>query len=145
MATPKRIRLWSWKLSIEEKVLLPKHFFTAAWQAPQLPTPFKVLQKVKEAQWDDNPEKLILEHMENLDIPKNILNNKELMTEMLPSIKADMLMGKKYKYVEEEPLSIPITAIWGNKDTVFDKSHLEPWSKHTSSEYEFIEIETDDQ
>ena len=39
---------------------------------------------------------------------------------MLPALRAEILMGKNYKYYDDEPLSCPLTAFAGEDDTVFE-------------------------
>ena len=59
---------------------------------------------------------------------------------MLPSLRADILLGKRYKYYEDKPLSCPLMAIAGKNDTVFTEKELKAWKKHTSAEFNFITI-----
>ena len=60
---------------------------------------------------------------------------------MLPSLRADILLGKKYKYYDSEPLSCPLTAFAGEKDTVFEEDQIVEWKKHTSSEFRFRKVQ----
>ena len=56
---------------------------------------------------------------------------------MLPALRADILLGKKYKYYEDEPLGCPLTAFAGENDSVFSENQIKEWSKHTSNEFKY--------
>ena len=59
---------------------------------------------------------------------------------MLPSLRADILLGKKYKYYDAEPLGCPLTAIAGTHDTVFTEAQIREWEKHTSADFKFLQV-----
>ena len=60
---------------------------------------------------------------------------------MLPSLRADILLGKNYDYQEAMPLECPIIAFAGKQDTVFNEKQIRAWSKHTTSEFTFNWVE----
>ncbi len=59
---------------------------------------------------------------------------------MLPSLRADILLGKRYKYYDDKPLECPITAFAGTNDTVFSEDQIKAWKKHTSSSFNFRRV-----
>ena len=59
---------------------------------------------------------------------------------MLPALRADILLGKKYRYYEDAPLACPLTAFAGTEDTVFTEDQIKEWKKHTSAEFSFKKI-----
>ena len=59
---------------------------------------------------------------------------------MLPSLRADILLGKKYKYYDDEPLNCPLTAFAGENDTVFQEDQIRGWEKHTAEKFTFRKV-----
>ncbi len=119
---------------------LPSVFFAGGWIAPHLKSPFKIIENLKEEDIrsdDADTTKGIYQHMRNLEIPEEVLSNKNLMKEMLPSIKADIIMGKRYRYdaKSDKPLDCPLIAFAGDKDTVFTVDQVNAWDKHSTKEF----------
>jgi len=71
---------------------------------------------------------------------ESVLQNKELIGEMLPALRADILLGKRYTYYEDEALSCSLTAIAGKEDTVFTEEQIKQWKIHTSGEFRFKKV-----
>jgi len=90
-----------------------------------------VLDKIKAKDFTSIPESLIIEHLRGLEMPESVLSNAELMNEMMPSIRADMMMGKRYTHSEDTPLTCRITAFAGSEDTVFSVDQIRAWSRHS--------------
>ena len=119
----------------------PVKFIVGGWRAPHLSSPFKFLNAIKEDEvYKEKNIPNIKNHLRSLEIPDSVIDNKEVFGEMLPSLRADILLGKKYKYYEDEPLPCPLVGVAGTKDTVFTEDQIKAWSKHTSSEFTFKKI-----
>ncbi|MCK5067959.1 MAG: SDR family NAD(P)-dependent oxidoreductase, partial [Bacteroidales bacterium] len=124
-----------------EKGIQPVKFMVGGWRSPHLVSPFKFLDAI-----DDNEVYLdknipnIIKHLRSLEIPESVLGNKELIEQMLPALRADILLGKRYTYYEDEPLSCAITALAGKKDSVFTDEQVKAWKKHTSGKFRFITV-----
>ncbi len=56
---------------------------------------------------------------------------------MLPSLRADILLGKNYDYNDAAPLDCPIVAFAGKDDSVFNEEQIKEWEKHTTSVFTF--------
>lgn len=120
----------------------PTRFMVGGWRAPHLVSPFKFLEMIKDDEvYRDKNIPHIKDHLRSLEIPEAVLQNEKVFAEMLPSLRADILLGKKYKYYEEEPLGCPLTAFAGKNDTVFTTDQIKEWRKHTSQEFHFIEVD----
>jgi surfactin synthase thioesterase subunit len=121
-----------------DKKNLPAHFVVGGWRAPHLPNPFGLPEGLPESEVTkaENTEKIIA-HLRRLEIPEAILQNRELMSRMLPSWRADILLGMRYKYQAEEPLPCPVTAVAGERDSVFGPEQIKAWEKHTRSQFTF--------
>ena len=124
-----------------EKGIQPVKFMVGGWRSPHLKSPFKFLDAIddNEVYMDKNIPNII-SHLRSLEIPESVLKNKELIEEMLPALRADILLGKRYTYYDDEPLSCGITALAGKKDSVFTDEQVKAWKKHTSGEFRFIRV-----
>ncbi len=124
-----------------EKGIQPVKFMVGGWRSPHLISPFKFLDAIADDEvYMDKNIPNIINHLRSLEIPESVLENKELINEMLPALRADILLGKRYTYYEDEPLSCSITALAGKQDTVFTEEQVKAWKKHTSGEFRFIRV-----
>ncbi|QIS22051.1 thioesterase II family protein [Nocardia terpenica] len=57
--------------------------------------------------------------------------DRDLRELLLPMMRTDFGMASNYRYVPGAPLTCPITAISGNRDSGFTMSHAQRWSDHT--------------
>ncbi len=124
-----------------EKGIQPVKFIVGGWRSPHLVSPFEFLDAIDDDEvYMDKNIPNILSHLRSLEIPESVLQNEELIEEMLPALRADILLGKRYKYYEDEPLNCSITAFAGKDDTVFSVEQVREWEKHTSGEFRFITV-----
>jgi acyl transferase domain-containing protein/NADPH:quinone reductase-like Zn-dependent oxidoreductase/surfactin synthase thioesterase subunit/SAM-dependent methyltransferase len=124
-----------------EKDVVPVKFIVGGWRAPHLANPFKFLDAIKEDEvYKEKNIPNIKNHLRSLEIPDSVIDNKEVFNEMLPSLRADIILGKRYTYYDDEPLPCPLTAIAGTQDTVFSEEQIQEWKKHTSSEFGFRRV-----
>jgi NADPH:quinone reductase-like Zn-dependent oxidoreductase/surfactin synthase thioesterase subunit/NADP-dependent 3-hydroxy acid dehydrogenase YdfG/aryl carrier-like protein len=121
--------------------LLPEKLFLGAWYAPHLASPFRILDKVQDEDFESIPENLIYDHLRTLEIPETVLEDADLMNEMIPSIRADMMMGKNYVHAEKDPLECPITVFAGKNDSVFSFEQIKAWKNYTKENFTFKEVE----
>jgi len=84
----------------------------------------------------ENSERIVA-YMRRLEIPEGVLQNRELMHRMLPSLRADILLGMRYSYRPEAPLPCPVTAVAGERDSVLGTEPIKAWAKHTSGRFTF--------
>ncbi|MCD4734423.1 MAG: hypothetical protein K8R53_00130 [Bacteroidales bacterium] len=119
----------------------PTKFMIGGWRAPHLESPFEFLNAIADDEvYKEKNIPNIKNHLRSLEIPESIIDNDNVFNEMLPSLRADILLGKKYKYYETEPLNCPLTAFAGIDDTVFTEEQIREWKKHTSAEFNFIKV-----
>jgi len=124
-----------------EKGIQPLKFMVGGWRSPHLESPFKFLDAIHDDEvYMDKNIPNIIEHLRSLEIPESVLQNKELIDEMLPALRADILLGKRYTYYEDEALSCALTAIAGKEDTVFTEEQIKQWKIHTSGEFRFKKV-----
>ncbi|MDZ7332226.1 MAG: thioesterase II family protein [candidate division KSB1 bacterium] len=65
--------------------------------------------------------------------PEAVIKNDELMTLLIPMLRADFQVNETYHYDTEPPLAIPIIAFGGNEDHDVSISSLQAWQHQTSA------------
>jgi surfactin synthase thioesterase subunit/aryl carrier-like protein len=120
----------------------PIRFMVGGWRAPHLESPFEFLNAIADDEvYKEKNIPNIKGHLRSLEIPDAVIDNDAVFNEMLPALRADILLGKKYTYYEDEPLDCPLTAFAGKNDSVFSEDQLLAWSQHTSNEFKYEEVE----
>ena len=104
----------------------PAILFVSASEAPHLYDPHPLLHKLPDAEF--------LQALKRLNgTPTELLHHADLMTLLLPMLRADFEAIENYRYVPNEPpLHIPIIAFGGLDDRRVSREHLEGWAKHTN-------------
>lgn len=103
----------------------PVRLFVSAGPAPQLPHRGSPIH--------DSPEKDFSAELRRLNgTPPELLNHKELMDIVLPSLRADFALYESYRYSSGPPLNCPISTYGGLSDQQVNHSDLEAWREQTS-------------
>ncbi len=63
--------------------------------------------------------------------PEAVLQNAELLSLMLPAVRADFELLETWHYVAEQPLDTPIAAFGGNDDPLAPQAELARWREET--------------
>ena len=109
----------------------PKLMVVIADEAPQTQKAF--------ARTDVSDE-VFSEELRTMDlIPKEILDDPEMLAMALPSLKADMMIENNYTFTEEK-LSSPIVAVCGTDDDRVNESLMSSWGSLTTSYYEYASV-----
>jgi medium-chain acyl-[acyl-carrier-protein] hydrolase len=104
----------------------------AAYRAPQLPNPNKLLHTL-------NDTEFIQEIIAYRGMPPEVAAQQELLRLITPTLKADFQVHETYVHHAGTPLSFPITALGGDRDEHVPEEQLRPWQALTSEPCE-IEI-----
>ncbi|MGF1515656.1 MAG: thioesterase II family protein [Elainellaceae cyanobacterium] len=137
---------FEWMRSLRDQgVPLPLRLFVSARQAPQIPM---------HPPWSyslcDHDLKMELRRYSGT--PEAVLQNDELMSAILPTLRADLEINETYIYTAEEPLDCPISAFGGLLDEKVNPQSIEAWRSQTSQAFKarffreghfFIKQETD--
>jgi surfactin synthase thioesterase subunit len=106
----------------------PLRLIVSGCRAPHIPS--------MESQTYDLPEPEFLEYVRKLNgTPREVLEHPELMSLMLPLLRADFAVCQTYKHLPGPPLICPITALGGLEDKEVTRDHLSAWSQHTSGSF----------
>jgi medium-chain acyl-[acyl-carrier-protein] hydrolase len=108
---------------------LPQRLFVSARQAPQIPLDGEKLHLLPEAHLKEE-----LRHYAGT--PEIVLQDTNMMSLLLPTIRADMAMNETYSYVPGSPVSCPISAFAGLRDAKVSVASVEAWAVQTSLDFE---------
>jgi surfactin synthase thioesterase subunit len=108
----------------------PAHLFVSGRSAPQISRASKVLHMLTD------PE-LIEELREMGGSPDEVLNDKELMGLLLPSVRQDFKLVETYAYQAAKPLTCPVTAFGGLADAAVPLTNLQAWGEETTGPFDF--------
>jgi Predicted thioesterase involved in non-ribosomal peptide biosynthesis len=82
------------------------------------------------------PEPEFIEELKRLNgTPREILENPEMMSLLIPLLRADFELVQNYVYPPDLPLPCPITAFGGLQDTEARCENLEEWSQQTTRRF----------
>lgn len=104
-------------------------------------SPFKFLDAIADNEvYKDHNIPNIKNHLRSLEIPEAVIENEQVFNEMLPSLRADILLGKNYTYYEDAPLTCPLIAFAGTEDNIFSVDQVNGWKAHTSSHFALKQV-----
>lgn len=116
------------RLLRRERGLKPAQLFVSGRRAPQLR--------------DDAPPSHNLPDDEFIELlraykgtPEEALRHPELMTLMLPFLRADFELCETYAYQPEAPFDCPLTAFGGLGDGGIRREQLDAWREHTTGSF----------
>lgn len=112
------------RYSMRHNLPMPLHLFVSGANAPQFRQTSKNLHLLP-----DN--ELIQSLREYNGTPAEILEQRELMELILPTIRADFALVENYKYQSSSPLEIPITVLAGRDDSHTQVERLMGWERET--------------
>lgn len=116
------------RLLRRERGLAPEHLYVAAHRAPQLPpaTPPSY----------DLPESELVEELRRLGgTPRPVLEHPELISLVLPLLRADMAVCQTYAYAPAPPHDCPVTALGGLHDPDVTRERLNAWRSQTTAPF----------
>lgn len=107
---------------------LPLHLFVSGLAAPQ-------------RRGEPSPERggsdaELLDELETYGaMPPEVLANAELLELLLPAIRADLELARRYRYRASAPLPIPLTAFGGDDDVDAPVDSLAEWGELTDRRF----------
>lgn len=102
----------------------PAHLFASAHRAPQAPDPLPDLYLLPDAEL----KRAVKERFGQLN---NALDHPELCELLLPVLRADLSVCKRYTYRPEPPLDCPISVLGAEDDAIVHPSSLRGWTEHS--------------
>lgn len=112
------------------------HLFLSACQAPSSPRSRASIHDL-----DDEIFKMELRRLGGT--PEDVLGNDELMSVLLPTLRADFQLCETYHYISDAPLAVPITAFAGTDDEDHSPSSMAAWQKNSGGDFRLHALEGD--
>jgi medium-chain acyl-[acyl-carrier-protein] hydrolase len=116
---------------------LPRHLIVGASPAPQISTVGPRLSSMEDSAFLDEIQRRYG------GVPKPILDDPEMLSALLPTLRADVALMETYNHVPGGPLDCPITAIGGVRDRIVRQAALNGWSVQTSNRFVVHLVEGD--
>ena len=108
---------------------LPKSFFVSACESPLSNSGLtRNLHKLPDDEFLDGI-------MSYGGMPEEIMQSTDMLSYVLPLLRADMTALETWRCPKEPSLNIPIVALGGNNDRLVDKIQLKRWSEFTNSKF----------
>jgi medium-chain acyl-[acyl-carrier-protein] hydrolase len=112
----------------EERGLEPEILFVSARNAPHVPNHKPPTYAL--------PEKEFIDELRRLNgTPREVLEHPELLSFVLPMLRADFELIQTYKYSPRPPLTCPMRAFVGSKDPEVQARNVESWKEHTTGSF----------
>jgi medium-chain acyl-[acyl-carrier-protein] hydrolase len=105
----------------------PVHFFASGRRAPELP-PDRLTHHLPEAEF-------LADLQELGGLPAELLEHRELLSLLVPTLRADVSIHETYAFTEQAPLECALTAYGGLADPKVRREQLEAWASHTSGPF----------
>jgi medium-chain acyl-[acyl-carrier-protein] hydrolase len=106
----------------------PSHLFLSGRPSPHLTE--------KEAPSYALPEPEFIEDLKRMGgTPQEVLEHPELMSMLIPILRADLEVCQTYEYEPRPPLDCPITVFGGLQDEDVSREQLEGWRDYTTSSF----------
>jgi surfactin synthase thioesterase subunit len=107
----------------------PATLIVSAARAPQIPDPDPPVHMMS--------AELLLEDLKRFDgIPQDLLAHPELVSLLLPTLRADLAICETYAYDDEPPLSCPISVYGGEHDEKVSLEQLTLWKVQSSGSFQ---------
>jgi medium-chain acyl-[acyl-carrier-protein] hydrolase len=101
------------------------HLFVSGKRAPHLPLDEPPTYSLPDEEFANELRRLA-------GTPEKVLQEPELMSVLMPLLRADFCLSQTYKFREALPLKVAITAYGGIEDTDVSPEQVEAWSEHTT-------------
>lgn len=116
------------RLLVARGGVLPVRLCLSAIRAPQLP-PREKIHRLPD-------EKFLTALMRYGGMPKEVLEDKELLPIVLPVVRDDFALYEEYFYRAGDPLPIPISVFGGLNDQAVPFGDLLAWRQHTTKSFQ---------
>jgi len=104
---------------------VPFHIFVSGCHAPR--------HRRRLTRHHELPDDALIEVLKGFDgTPVEVLQNRELMELVLPTIRADFKLVADYEYRPSEPLRMPITVLAGRNDSFDSEEQVSGWHAETT-------------
>jgi medium-chain acyl-[acyl-carrier-protein] hydrolase len=106
----------------------PVHLFASGRRAPDLPASTPPIHAHAEPEF-------LAELAELGGLPTALLEHRELLALLVPTLRADVSIHETYVFQEQAPLACPITGYGGVADPKVKREQLDAWARHTAGPF----------
>ena len=106
----------------------PVHLFASGRRAPDLPADRAPIHALPQAEF-------LAELQELGGLPPALLEHRELLEMIVPTLRADVAIHETYGFAEQAPLAVSITGYGGVADPKVSRAQLEAWARHTAGPF----------
>jgi medium-chain acyl-[acyl-carrier-protein] hydrolase len=108
----------------------PLHLFVAARGAPQL----MVREQID---WSSLTDRELLAELQRRyrPLPQDVVDDRDLMSLILPMLRADLQLAARYRCAPQPPLRCALTAFGGACDAGVSAAELAAWGENTSGAF----------
>ncbi|MBM4795885.1 thioesterase [Streptomyces sioyaensis] len=107
---------------------MPQGLVVSGRQAPDLPWRFRQVSEL--------PADEFTEALRDLGgTPEAVLAQPELMSLLMPALRADFAIVESYRHRGEPPLDVPILALAGTEDDRASADHMAGWADRTTASF----------
>ena len=110
------------RLALEQ--IGPQHLFVSGYGAPHLPVQLAPMCHLEDAQFAATLRDLAM-------LPAAVWQHEELLSLLLPMLRADFAVYERYRFGEAAPLPCPITMLGGAADPLVSPEMLAAWGMHS--------------
>ena len=107
---------------------MPVHLFASGRPAPQLELDEPPIHALPD-------DEFVAELRRFKGTPDEILQNAEIMSLVMPLLRADFALGETYDYVPGPPLDLPVSAYGGEGDEEVSRDQVEAWREQTTGPF----------
>ena len=109
---------------------MPVQLFVSGRRPPGMPDPNPPLRHLSDADFLSEIQRRYAA------IPAEVASEPEVLSLLLPALRADITALETYVPTIREPLDCPILAFGGADDPLTPRAHLEEWGRHTRRTFE---------
>ncbi len=110
---------------LRTKCLEPVHVFASGCKAPHL-------RRNRSTHRHHLPDREFIAAVGDMNgVPREILENADLVELVLPALRSDFKLVETYRYRSQPPLRCPVSAFGGLRDNEVTQDEIEAWSRHT--------------
>ena len=106
----------------------PMHLVVSGHRAPRFASRRRAIHALPQAELIDELRRLN-------GTPEEVLRDPELMSMLLPTLRADFSACEQYTYADEAPLTCPISAFGGLQDPRVAHDDLSAWREQTTDRF----------
>ena len=121
---------------VERQGVVPNRLFVSGRRAPHAISPPPLRHTLSDRDLIDNVTELG-------GIPDELAGSEDLMSLMLPILRADFRMTERYENTVPPPLPLPVTAITGNNDPEVSVQEMQDWQETSAISFSLHPLDGD--